>query len=39
VTAGIDNLGDKNYLEHLSVGLPGVLEPGISFYVATQFDY
>ncbi|MFT5524518.1 MAG: iron complex outermembrane receptor protein [Pirellulaceae bacterium] len=39
VTAGIDNLGDKNYLEHLSIDVPTVLEPGISFYVATQFEY
>ncbi len=39
ITAGFENLFDKNYLEHLNVNLPGVLEPGRNFYVATQMDY
>ncbi len=39
LTGGIDNLTDKNYLEHLSVHAPRVLEPGINFYIAMQIDF
>ena len=38
-TAGLENLGDRNYLEHLSVHNPQVFEPGINFYLATRIDY
>jgi outer membrane receptor protein involved in Fe transport len=39
LTAGIDNLTNKNYLEHLSVHDPRVLEPGFNLYTAIQLDY
>ena len=39
ITAGFENLFDKNYLEHLNVQIPAVFEPGLNFYVATQMDY
>lgn len=39
ITSGFENLFDKNYLEHLNVHIPAVLEPGLNFYVATQMDY
>jgi iron complex outermembrane receptor protein len=39
VIAGLENLFDKNYLEHLNVHVPAVLEPGLNFYVATQMDF
>ncbi len=39
LTTGIDNLTNKNYLEHLSVHAPRVLEPGLNFYLAMQLDY
>ncbi|MDA1052199.1 MAG: TonB-dependent receptor [Planctomycetota bacterium] len=38
VTIGFENIGNRNYLEHLSVHNPQVLEPGFSFYMATQID-
>lgn len=38
VTIGFENIGDRNYLEHLSVHNPQVLEPGFSFYMATQIE-
>lgn len=37
-TIGLENIGDRNYLEHLSVHNPRVLEPGFNFYMATQID-
>jgi iron complex outermembrane receptor protein len=39
VSAGFENLFDRNYLEHLNVHLPAVLEPGRNFYAAVQMDY
>jgi outer membrane receptor protein involved in Fe transport len=39
VTAAFENVGDRNYLEHLSVHNPRVLEPGFNFYLATQINF
>lgn len=39
ISSGIDNLTDKNYLEHLSVHDPAVLEPGFNFYTSMQLEY
>jgi outer membrane receptor protein involved in Fe transport len=38
VTVAFENLGDREYLEHLSVHNPRVSEPGFSFYLATQIN-
>lgn len=38
VTVGFENIGDRNYLEHLSVHNPQVLEPGFNVYAATQIE-
>ncbi len=38
-TAGIENLTDKNYLDHLSVHDPRVLEPGINLYLSMSITY
>ena len=38
VTIGFENIGNRNYLEHLSVHNPAVLEPGFNFYLATQIE-
>jgi outer membrane receptor protein involved in Fe transport len=38
-TAGIENFTDKNYLDHLSVRDPRVLEPGINFYLSMSITY
>lgn len=37
--SGIENLADRNYLEHLSVHDPAVYEPGFNFYLSGQMDY
>lgn len=39
LSAGIDNLTDKNYLEHLSIHDPAVLEPGFNFFMSAQIDH
>lgn len=39
LNGGIENITNKNYLEHLSVHNPAVYEPGTNFYLAMQVDY
>ena len=39
LNGGIENLTNKNYLEHLSVHDPAVLEPGTNFFLGVQLDY
>ena len=36
--SGIENLVGRNYLDHLSVHSPAVLEPGFNFYLSVQLD-
>ncbi len=39
ITSGFENLADRNYLEHLNVHEPAVLEPGMNFYFTAQLEY
>ena len=44
LTAGVENMGDKNYREHLDLRTgvplgPGVLQPGVNFYFGAQLTY
>ena len=39
LTSGFENLLNENYLEHLNVHTPAVLEPGLNFYFTAQLDY
>lgn len=38
ITTGFENIGNRAYVEHLSVHNPLVLEPGFQFYLATRID-
>ena len=38
-SSGIENLAGRNYIDHLSVHAPAVLEPGFNFYLSMQLDY
>jgi outer membrane receptor protein involved in Fe transport len=40
VTAGVENVGDRLYLEHLDPRAGNLLyRPGTNFYLATQYKY
>ncbi|MFM9961606.1 MAG: TonB-dependent receptor domain-containing protein [Planctomycetaceae bacterium] len=39
LNGGIENLTNRNYLEHLSVHNPAVLEPGTNFFLGVQLDF
>lgn len=39
LSAGVLNLGDRNILDPLSVHNPAVFEPGLNFYLATQWEH
>ena len=39
LNGGVENLTNRNYLEHLSVHNPKVFEPGTNFFLGAQLDY
>lgn len=39
LSGGVENITNKNYLEHLNVHVPPVLEPGTNLFVGVQWDY